>query len=518
MNRKEFLHQLGLVSGGVAFGMGGVPMKAFAHNPLGINLEGTNGRILVLVQLAGGNDGLNTVVPFENDIYYNKRPNIALKKSELLQLNSQTGLNPALGTLKELYDNGKMTVLQNVGYEKPNRSHFRATDIWLSGSDAAEVLDEGWLGRYLSKLYPSFPVEAPEQPMAIQLGSVESMLLQTNLGSTGLTFSDPNTFYTLVQGSTADNDPLPATLAGDELKFMRQIAAQSIKYADVIQKKAGASPNFNNKVTYPSLGIGPQLKIVASLIAGGLQTPIYLTTMGGFDTHANQVVANATATGSHANLLRYVADGIAAFQRDMEKQGLADKVTIMTFSEFGRRVNQNGTMGTDHGTAAPMFVIGNTVRGGIIGKNPNLTDLDSSGDIKHQFDYRQIYASVLRDHLGVEESVTRTILGNKDFSTLPIFKNTTSPLLAENPDFSLEQNYPNPFTDNTKIRYALNKAMYMKMTVYDLSGKEITVLREGMHDAGNYVLQVDGSSWASGFYLCGLKTDAGQRVIRMVKA
>ncbi|TAF95601.1 MAG: DUF1501 domain-containing protein [Cytophagia bacterium] len=514
MNRKEFLHQLGLLSGGVAFGMGGVPVKAFAHNPLGINMEGTNGRILVLVQLGGGNDGLNTVVPFENDTYYNKRPNIAIKKEAVLGLNSQTGLNPAMGALKELYDKGKVSVVQNVGYERPNRSHFRSTDIWLSGSDSVEVLDQGWVGRYLSKMYPAFPVQAPEEPMAIQLGSVESMLLQTDLGSTGVTFSDPNTFYALVQGSTADTDPLPDTLAGDELKFMRQIATQSIKYSDIIKTKATAG---KNQVTYPSLGIGPQLKIVASLITGGLQTPIYLTTIGGFDTHANQVVTGNTTTGSHANLLRYVAEGIAAFQRDMEKSGMADKVTIMTFSEFGRRVNQNGTMGTDHGTAAPLFVVGNTVRGGIIGKSPSLTDVDSSGDIKYQFDYRQIYASVLQDHLGVSSQITNGILGNKDFSTLPIFKSTTSPLLAENPDLALEQNFPNPFVDVTRLRYMLNKSMYMKLAVYDLMGKELLIIREGQQDAGTYTIPINGSNWASGFYLCSLKTDAGQQVIRMVK-
>jgi uncharacterized protein (DUF1501 family) len=514
MNRKEFLHQLGLLSGGVAFGMGGMPIKAFAHNPLGINMEGTNGRILVLVQLAGGNDGFNTVVPFENDIYYNKRPNVAIKKEDVLGLGSQVGLNPAMRALKELYDRGKVSVVQNVGYERPNRSHFRSTDIWLSGSDAVEVLDEGWVGRYLSKLYPAFPVQAPEQPMAVQLGSVESMLLQTDLGSTGVTFSDPNTFYTLVQGSTADTDPLPATLAGDELKFMRQIAAQSIKYSDIIRTKANAG---KNQVTYPSLGIGPQLRIVASLITGGLQTPIYLTTIGGFDTHANQVVSGATTTGSHANLLRYVAEGIAAFQRDMEKSGMADKVTVMTFSEFGRRLNQNGTMGTDHGTAAPLFVVGNTVRGGIVGKVPNLTDLDSSGDIKHQFDYRQIYASVLQDHLGVAAQTTNGILGNKDFTTLPIFKSTTSPLLAENPDLTLEQNFPNPFESTTRIRYMLNKQTNMKLAIYDLLGKELLVLREGTQDAGTHLVTVDGSNWAPGFYLCSLKTDTGQKVVRMVR-
>lgn len=188
MNRKEFLQQLSLLSGGVAFGMGGVPVKAFAHNPFSVNLEGANGKILVLVQMAGGNDGLNTVIPYENSLYYNKRASIAIKKEEVLNLNSQMGLNPGMTAMKELYDNGKMTIVQNVGYPSPNRSHFRSTDIWLTGSDANTVWDDGWAGRYLTKLYPGFPVQIPEQPMAIQLGSVESLLIQTDVGSTGVVF------------------------------------------------------------------------------------------------------------------------------------------------------------------------------------------------------------------------------------------------------------------------------------------------------------------------------------------
>ncbi|MFN8348279.1 MAG: DUF1501 domain-containing protein [Spirosomataceae bacterium] len=516
MNRKEFLQQLSLLSGGVAFGMSGVPVKAFAHNPFAVDMEATNGKILVLVQLAGGNDGLNTVVPFESAVYYNKRANIAIQKEKVLALNSQMGLNPGMTALKELYDNGKMTIVQNVGYASPNRSHFRSTDIWLTGSDANEMLDEGWAGRYLTKLYPGFPVQIPEQPMAIQLGSVESLLIQTDVGSTGVVFSNPTNFYNLVTGTTVDNEPVPATLAGEELKFMRQIATQSVAYSDIIKKKwDGATKNVS---PYPTTNLGNQLKIVGELIGGGLQTPIYLTTLGGFDTHANQVVANATETGTHANLLKTVSDAVAAFQKDLEKRGLADKVVVMTFSEFGRRVTQNGTMGTDHGSAAPLFVIGNGVRGGLLGKNPNLNDLDSNGDIKFEYDFRQVYTAILQDHLGVEAAVVKDIMGNRDFTALPIFKMSTGTIVAGNQDFTFEQNAANPFSLYTGVVYSLKKPMNVKVALYDMLGRELFILREGNLAAGVYTDFIEGTRLVPGHYLCAMKCDAGQKVIRILKA
>ncbi len=515
MNRKEFLQQLSLISGGVAFGMGGIPVKAFAHNPFAINMEDTNGKIFVLVQLSGGNDGLNTLVPYENPLYYNKRANIAIKKENVLPLTSQMGLNPAMSAFRELYDNGKMTIVQNVGYPSPSRSHFRSTDIWLTASDANEELDEGWIGRYLTKLYPGFPLQIPNQPMAIQLGSVESLLIQSDMGSTGVVFNDPNNFYNLVKGSVTDNDPIPNTLAGEELKFMRQIATQSIAYSDIIKSKWDKATK--NVTAYPTTNLGSQLKIVSELIAGGLQTPFYLTNIGGFDTHANQVVSNATGTGTHANLLKTVSEAVSSFQKDMEKRGLGDKVVVMTFSEFGRRVSQNGTMGTDHGSAAPLFVIGNSVLGGLFGKNPVLSDLDSNGDIKYEFDFRQIYTSVLQDYLGVEDAMAKTIMGNKEFMTVPIFKPVANPTLVSNPHFNLEQNFPNPFTDLTRIAYRLNKPMYMKLALYDLMGREIAVLREGNVQSGEYILPINGNGWVPGYYLCMLQCDEGRKVIRLVK-
>ncbi|GAB3940440.1 DUF1501 domain-containing protein [Spirosoma harenae] len=512
MNRKDFLRQLGFITGGVVLGVQGMPVRAYAHNPFMFDVPGTNGNILVLVQLQGGNDGLNTVVPYENDIYYQKRPTIALAKDKILKLNDQLGLNPAMSAFKAMYDNAQLTVVENVGYQSPNRSHFRSTDIWLSGSDANTYQYDGWVGRYLTHKFPSFPLILPEHPMAIQIGAVESMLLQSEVGSMGTVFDSPNTFYQLVQGVSDDFSAIPNTVAGDELKFLQQIAAQSIQYSDVIKKKADIG---KNAVTYPNTNLGKQLSIVADLIAGGLTTPVYLTSIGGFDTHANQVVASDTTTGSHANLLKTVADAVSTFVKDLAKQNLANKVTVMTFSEFGRRLNQNGTTGTDHGTAAPLFVAGAPVRGGIVGASPNLTDLDSSGDIKFTNDFRQVYASVLRDHLGVDAPTAQTILG-RDFDILPIFRQAPALEVMEG-IAALGQNTPNPFADQTEIQFTLKQARTVRLSLYNMQGREVAILRDGAFDKGNYAVSVNGAGLMAGHYLYSLKTDDQQLVKRLVK-
>lgn len=512
MNRSDFLRQLGLLTGGVALGVQGMPVRAYAHNPFMVDMSATDGNILVLVQLQGGNDGLNTVVPFDDDIYYQKRPAIGIAKDKVLKLNSQIGLNPAMSAFNELFDAGQLSLVQNVGYASPNRSHFRATDIWLSGSDANVYTDEGWAARYLANKFPAYPLTLPEQPLAVQLGSVESMLLQSKVGSMGTVFDNPDAFYQLVRGSSAATEALPNTLAGDELRFLNQIAAQSIRYSDVIKQKADKGKTTG---TYPNTNLGKQLAIVADLISGGLTTPVYLTTIGGFDTHANQVTAGNTTSGSHATLLKTVADAVGAFQKDLNKQNLADRVTVMTFSEFGRRLNQNGTTGTDHGTAAPLFVIGKTVRGGVLGQAPDLKDLDGSGDIKFKNDFRQVYASVLLDHLGVDQATTQNILG-RSFETLPIFRRAVQP---ENPNalFALGQNAPNPFVDQTEIQFSLKQAQYIRLAVFDLQGRELTVLRDGQFDAGNYVVQMTGTGLMAGHYLYSLQADGGRAVKRMIR-
>lgn len=493
---------MALLSGGVGLGIAGIPGQAYAQLPTGLMASFPEGNVLVIIQLAGGNDGLNTVIPAENDTYFAKRPDIAIKKVDALALKNGMYLHPSMTGIKSLYDQGNVAIVQSVGYANPNRSHFRATDIWNTGSDANVVWEEGWAARYLAEKYPLYPISMPSQPMAIQLGSVESLLFQSDIGRYGTVFEDPNLFYQLVSGTLSDDEIPPATLAGDELAFLKQVSSASLQYSTIIRDRAlkGA-----NSVTYPATNLAKQLGIVAKLISGGLETPVYLCTIGGFDTHANQL-------NQHANLWKQISDAVTAFQKDLKTQNKADNVTLMTFSEFGRRVNQNGTTGTDHGTAAPLFVIGNTVRGGLIGDNPNLLNLDSNGDLKANFDYRQVYSTILSDHLGLSTTSTAGIF-KKSFDRLPIFLN--SPLIAEaGVKVTLLDPAPNPASGQVRIQFAAFEAMRVELALFDMQGQKIGSIYAGEVQSGTYTYPIDTTHFPAGTYLVSLAASTGSRITK----
>lgn len=502
LSRSEFLRRMALLSGGVGLGISGMPGQAYAQLPADLQASVSPGNALVIIQLSGGNDGLNTVIPAENDVYFAKRPDIAIKKADAIALKNGMYLHPSMTAIKSLYDQGNVSIIQNVGYANPNRSHFRATDIWNTGSDSNVVWEEGWAARYLVEKYPSYPISMPSHPMAIQLGSVESLLFQSDVGRFGTVFEDPTLFYQLVSGTLSDDEIPPATLAGDELAFLKQISSTSIQYSTVIKDKALIG---KNSVTYPATNLAKQLGIVARLITGGLETPVYMCSIGGFDTHANQLT-------QHANLWKQISDAVAAFQKDLKTQNKADSVTLMTYSEFGRRVNQNGTTGTDHGTAAPMFVIGNTVRGGIIGDNPSLTNLDSNGDLKPSFDYRQIYSTILMDHLGVTSGSTTAIF-KKSFERLPIFLN--SPLLPETGvKVILLDPAPNPAVGSVRIQYAVFESMKLEIALYNMVGEKVGSIFSGDVLNGTYSQLVDTRTFSAGNYLISLASSSGARITK----
>jgi uncharacterized protein (DUF1501 family) len=505
MDRRSFLRNLGLVAGAgtVSMVLGNIPIRAFSRSFL--NIQAVNGKVIVLLQLSGGNDGLNTIIPIEDSLYYNVRPSLAIKKEDTIPLNYLTGMHPSLQPLKSLYDDGMMAVIQNVGYESPNRSHFRSTDIWLSASDSNVFIDDGWAGRYLAKVLPDHNPINSEHPMAIQIGSTQSALLEcTCQGSMGISFESPNQFYQLINGSTADNDPPPNTIAGNQLKYIKEVAALSIRYAQVIKEKADL---VENKATYPNTRLGRQLAIVAELIAGGLETPVYLTSIGGFDTHANQA-------NSHANLLTGLAEAIAAFQDDLKLLGIEDRVVLMTFSEFGRRVEQNGSAGTDHGTAAPLFVIGRNVYGGVYGNNPDLTDLDNNGDIKYKYDFRQLYATLLTQQLGMPVDRMPDVL-MRGFETLPLISEKAGNLSGPSV-FHLEQNYPNPFNPSTTINYYLRIPQSVKLEVFSAAGDKVATLVNAYQEVGSYDVQFDGRSYSSGVYFARLDVGVSSKTIKMM--
>jgi uncharacterized protein (DUF1501 family) len=429
MKRRDFLKHVVPVTA-LPFYVDGFRLMTYGRPALLADSGGTGAaldRVLVLIQLSGGNDGLNTVIPLDQyPAYYNVRKNIAILEDRVLRLTDATGLHPAAAGMKTLYDGGRMSVVQGVTYPNPNFSHFRATDIWLTASNYDQYLSSGWLGRYLDYEFPAYPGAYPNDvmpdPPAIQIGSVVSLGFQGPTQSMAVAIQDPSTFYQLVTGSTnGGQDQPPQTPAGQELSYIREVAVQSIQYASRV--KAAADRALNRSTLYPPAGqntLADQLKIVARLVAGGLKTRSYLVGMTGFDTHSNQVVASDTTTGTHATLLERLAAAVLAFQDDLEILGCDHRVIGMTFSEFGRRVASNSSLGTDHGTAAPMFLFGRMVRGGVVGANPNIADL-SSGNLKMQFDFRTVYASVLSQWFGVDQSEMAIALV-RGFQPLDLFQ------------------------------------------------------------------------------------------------
>ncbi len=409
MNRREFVKKLGPL-GAVPFCVSGLAITGFDRSPLLAALTGPSAaldRVLVVVQLVGGNDGINTVIPLDQyPAYLSLRANIAIPADRALRLTDAAGLHPAMTGMKTLYDNGKLCLVQGVSYPNPNFSHFRATDIWLTAADYNQDLSSGWLGRYLAYEFDGYPSGYPNpqmpDPPALQIGSVVSLGFQGPSQSTAITIQDPNTFYQLVSGSSSGGqDETPPTTAGQELAYIRQVATQSTAFAARV--KAAADRAQNRSILYPAAGqnsLADQLKIVARLIAGGLHTRIYMVNLGGFDTHSNQV-ADDTTTGTHANLLGKLATAARAFVDDLELLGCDHRVIGMTFSEFGRRAASNASLGTDHGTAEPVFLFGSMVRPGIMGNTPSLSDL-SNGNLMAQFDFRSVYASILAVWLGVD--------------------------------------------------------------------------------------------------------------------
>lgn len=511
MNRRQFLKTSSLI--GLPLALNGLPLSTVAQ-PSMLDFLGTlsTDRVLVIVQLSGGNDGLNTVIPLDQyGIYQQLRSNIAIAESRVLRLTAATGLHPAMTALKALFDEGKVAIVQGVSYPSPNLSHFRATDIWMTGSDSNQFLDSGWAGRFLESLYPNFPEGYPNatmpDPPAIQIGATPSLMLRGSSQSLGIPIQDPETFYRLVGTQRPDErDEVPDTAAGDELRYIRRVGIQSIQYASQIK---AAADRAQNRATYPAPNanrLADQLRIVARLIAGGLRTKVYHVSLGGFDTHAAQVSTTDTSTGTHANLLGQVSQALAAFQDDLRQLGVAHRVLTMTFSEFGRTVRSNGSVGTDHGTAAPLFLVGEAVRGGIIGANPSLTNLINN-QLAMQFDFRQVYASVLGQWFGVSPSSLRALL-QRDFAQLPITSASSASETKENKPnrFALSQNYPNPFNPTTTIRYELPVASEVSLKVFDMLGREVATLVSGRQAAGVYQVQFNASGLASGTYLYRLQT------------
>jgi uncharacterized protein (DUF1501 family) len=405
--RREFLNGT-LLGAGAAF-----TAPAFLHQTMSVlhaaeadravqAVTGRDAPILVVLQLAGGNDGLNTIVPHGDDAYYKARPRLAVSKKSILTLNDAVGLAPQLAFLKASYDDGRLAIVQGVGYPNPNRSHFRSTEIWECATDAGKVSKTGWLGRYFDNQCAGLAVPDPTVGVAVSREQPQAFFAEKN---SGISLSSPQAYRW-----ASDKDPaalsLFADLNGPDTGMMSgasigipggKAQPKSESTLDFLERTALDARVSSDKITsisgksspgaYPQSQLAQSLSLVSRMIAGGLTARVYYVTHGGFDTHNNQ-------SGTHQRLLTELDAALKAFFTDLKTQGHADRVCLMTFSEFGRRVAENASAGTDHGTAAPLFVMGAGVKPGLYGQQPSLTDLDK-GDLKFTTDFRSVYATVL---------------------------------------------------------------------------------------------------------------------------
>ena len=399
----------------------------------------------------------------------------------------------------DLWNEENMAVIQNVGYSEQDLSHFRSTDIWRSGSDVNQFISTGWVARYLETLYSDYVENPPEEPMALQQGSTDGLLLTGNEGVPGVIVDDPSIFYSLVNETYENeynNDP-PETAGGNELSYVRQIDNNSFAYAGVIQAAAELG---QNTVEYPNNSMGTQLSIIAKLLSGGLYTPIFLTHQYGYDTHNNQL-------NDHNNLMSVLSSSIGTFFQDIENLGLKDRVLLLTTSEFGRRPFENGSEGTDHGTAAPQLLFGSKVKGGIYGSDPNMTEFDNNENLLHEFDFRQLYSTVMSEWFNLPYTDIENILYH-DFETLPIIENRfphhSDPTRREGvgvpKEFSLSKAFPNPFNPVSKLNYTVKHNTLVDIRVYDIKGREVLHPVHDIKPAGFYQLKLNSRKLSSGSY------------------
>ncbi len=388
LKRKEFLQISSLATASLM-------MPKFLKAFDGKRLVPPGNKVLVVLQFSGGNDGLNTVIPIRNDIYYKSRPKLGIEKDKALLLTDEAGINPALVAFKDLYDDGSLGIMNSVGYPNPDRSHFRSMDIWQSGSDSDKYIYTGWLGRYLDAQCNG----CAKPTQALEVDDVLSLALKGE-NNKGLAVKDPKRLYNTSHEKYFKDIDTAHKHEEETVDYLYKTLSETLSSADYIFKQSKLHPSSQ---IYPSTETGKNLKTIASLIMSDINTKVYYLSLGSFDTHVNQ-------EAQQKRLFTELNDAMASFVKDMKNNNRFQDVMVMTFSEFGRRVAQNASGGTDHGTANNMFFISGALKQkGLINAMPDLNDLNE-GDLKHTVDFKNVYATVLNKWLGADDA---SILGKK---------------------------------------------------------------------------------------------------------
>ena len=522
MKRRQFIRNVAY-SSAAGLTLGGVPINLLAGNAALKHMaaNSVNDKVLVFIQMHGGNDGLNTLIPISQyDDYYNLRPNIAIRHTgtrsylevdNTVDENARVGLHPEMLAFKEMYDQDKVAIIQNVGYPDMNLSHFRGRDVVFMGGDESGNNDyqSGWMGRYLDNIYPgypdAFPSETMEDPLGIELSGTLSLAFHRENGiPIGLNIGSPEQFYQLIN-SVGVNPPIafPNSHAGDELRYIMEFEKKSNQYAGRLKDVYDAGSN--SSVDYPDIypyaspiranNLSSQLKLIARLIKGGVKTKIFLCRIGGFDTHGEQVDENDPSLGLHAALLHNLSGAVKAFYDDLANLGIDDKVLSLTFTEFGRRAKSNDSYGTDHGTATPVFVFGTQLNNGIYGVNPSLKEEDMNRyNLVYNIDYRQIYTSVIQDWFeGDNDALVQTGFDQWVNDKLPIVKTTGVAPYTPGENATSLLVYPNPVKDQLNIQVQLELRGEVTMHVIDAAGRRVKSIHgDGTFGPNSYHMDVSG--------------------------
>lgn len=491
-SRRDFLSASGLLGAG-SFLLGNSTIRAFQPTPLLASLAagGDNDRILVLIRLDGGNDGLNTVVQRGSSEYYNLRPSLGIPDNQLWALSNEYGMPKETSSLQSLWSEGLMKVIFNVGYPQPNYSHFRSSDIIASATDADTVEETGWLGRFLENEYAAFLEAPPSVPPAIQIGVQANLLFQSDQANMALAVSSPQEFYQIAQtGQLYPTGAAGSNYRDLELGYVRQTANAAFRYAETIQDAYTAG---KNEVQYPGSStndLSEPMAIIARIVKGQLGTRIFMVDIADFDTHVNQYA-------NHVNLLQQVSTAVQAFYDDLSfgNSGLEKKVLTMTFSEFGRSIYENGSRGTDHGAGTHTLLFGGEIGNGFVGQYQDMSNPDPVGDPPFGIDFRDIYATVLQDWLGNSPQLVQYILGKP---TAPIagLVPPIAPLLGDNGDCALLGHNPKPgMTGAFEIKFSLTQGSAVRLQLLGKDGQLQRTLIDQFMPKGSHTFLFRPTDW-----------------------
>ena len=543
MKRRNFIKLSATAS---AIGLLPFEMKAMLKQ-LSLDECDFSHRKLVLINLKGGNDGLNTVVPINQyDTYSLLRPNIKLANSGLnsyitldstLAENQKVGLNPALTSFKSMYDKGWLKLIQSVGYPSHNRSHFSSKDIMSSGNDGNSWLngtESGLFGRFMELNYADELNES--YPLAVQIGSKSIALDFIGVHNHGMainiTGQDPSGFYSVLSGLSGQAPQFfPNSHYGAELEYIVGVDNLSNQYSQSI---SNAFNNGTNNISYPDTNLADQLKTVAKLISGGLNSKVYLVKISGFDTHNNQVQDSSSPIGEHYELLTELSTAVDAFFNDLDSQGIADDVVGATYSEFGRKAAENGNMGTDHGQVSPMFVFGKPIQAGVSGVNPDLTEANSDNNYQIeslQYDYRETFATIFQDFMGAdfntingafynhtsEESFVESKINGliKDSHLVPedCYEITSNSSALKETPFEV---FPNPFKSWINISSNYSLINFSTFEVYSLNGQLIYSGR--ILVANRNTIKINLTKLKGGHYILKINSNNGSKEFKIIKS